>query len=107
MTASRVIPPILVRMRYVHNALYSHDWSHSRVDAVVLSQVVLHLSIILATVPCAKPFLYIFESGGLHMPAKAASTLLPRAQPTASGRRQFQELFYRSWFRALREGKTG
>jgi len=31
-------------------------------------QIVLHLSIILATLPCAKPFLVVFESGGLLNP---------------------------------------
>lgn len=37
----------------------------------MITQVVLHVSIILATVPSIKPWLLAFESGGLHAPAEA------------------------------------
>ena len=43
--------------------------------AVILGQVVLHLSVILTTVPCAKPFLRIFDSGSLHLDPSFAKKL--------------------------------
>ena len=61
-----VIPPTLLSLRYLKRALNSRDWTHARVDLVIVTQVILHLSVILATVPCIKPCLKAFESGGLR-----------------------------------------
>lgn len=52
----------------MHIALFSPDWPRARVPGVILTQVVLHLSVMLATIPCVKPFLRLFENGGLQMP---------------------------------------
>lgn len=63
-----MIPPTLARLRFIHSALASPNWNFSRTGAVIFMQVMLHLSLILATLPCAKPFLVVFESGGLLNP---------------------------------------
>ncbi|KAI6827879.1 hypothetical protein KC340_g9416 [Hortaea werneckii] len=62
-----ILPPLLIRLHFNHVSLFSDDWPRARVPAVILGQVVLHLSVILTTVPCAKPFLRIFDSGSLHL----------------------------------------
>ena len=38
-------------------------------DVSILTQISMHVSIILATVPCIRPWLIAFESGGLKAPA--------------------------------------
>lgn len=58
----------MTRLKYIKLALASSDWSFARVNLVIATQVVLHVSVILATVPCSKPFLSAFDSGTLHMP---------------------------------------
>lgn len=50
--------------------LHATNWSYSRIRVAIITQVVLHVSIILATVPCAKPWLVAFETGGLQAPAE-------------------------------------
>lgn len=62
----RVIPPSITRLHFIHLALFSSDWSHARVGGVITTQIVLHLSIMLATVLYAKPFFTVFETGELH-----------------------------------------
>lgn len=81
MRDSRIIPPSLVRLRYTHIALFSNDWSRARVGVVIITQIVLHVSIMLATIPCAKPFLVVFDSGGLHMPAGVGNSQTPLVRP--------------------------
>ncbi|KAI7239562.1 hypothetical protein KC343_g9034 [Hortaea werneckii] len=70
-----ILPPLLIRLHFNHVSLFSNDWPRARVPAVILGQVVLHLSIILTTVPCAKPFLRIFDSGSLHLDPNFAKKL--------------------------------
>jgi len=60
--------PELTRLRYIRHTLHSTDWSYARIRVVIITQVVLHVSVILATVPCIKPWLVAFESGGLQPP---------------------------------------
>jgi hypothetical protein len=71
LTTVRVIPPSLIRLKYIEQALSSTDWSYSRIDVVIISQISMHVSVILATVPCIRPWLIAFESGGLQAPAEA------------------------------------
>ncbi|KAI7168837.1 hypothetical protein KC316_g9064 [Hortaea werneckii] len=70
-----ILPPLLIRLHFNHVSLFSNDWPRARVPAVILGQVVLHLSVILTTVPCAKPFLRIFDSGSLHLDPSFAKKL--------------------------------
>ena len=70
LTAYRVIPPSLTRLKYIEQVLHSTDWSYARIDVVIISQISMHVSVILATVPCIRPWLNAFESGGLQAPAE-------------------------------------
>ncbi|RMY44908.1 hypothetical protein D0865_10255, partial [Hortaea werneckii] len=70
-----ILPPLLIRLHFNHVSLFSNDWPRARMPAVILGQVVLHLSVILTTVPCAKPFLRIFDSGSLHLDPSFAKKL--------------------------------
>ncbi|KAI6842430.1 hypothetical protein KC340_g1906 [Hortaea werneckii] len=70
-----ILPPLLIRLHFNHVSLFSNDWPRARVPAVILGQVVLHLSVILTTVPCAKPFLRIFDSGSLSLDPNFAKKL--------------------------------
>lgn len=73
-----VIPPALTRLHYLHISWRSADWSYARINVQIITQVCLHTSTILATVPCVKNFLLVFESGNLHS----------RAQPTVTSSRR-------------------
>ncbi|KAK5165517.1 uncharacterized protein LTR77_009046 [Saxophila tyrrhenica] len=80
-----VIPPGLTRLRYIRQTLHSQDWSYSRIRVVIITQVVLHVSVILATVPCIKPWLVAFESGGLQPhPDVRKESHAPRRTPLPS-----------------------
>jgi len=57
-----IIAPNITRLRYLQIALFAADWSYARVPLQIVNQITLHLSIILATVPCAKPFLTVSSS---------------------------------------------
>ncbi|KAK5735454.1 hypothetical protein LTR17_008152 [Elasticomyces elasticus] len=66
-----ILAPQITRLRYLHLVLFANDgaWQWVRVPLQIINNVIIHLSIILATVPCTKPFLHkVFESGGHHMP---------------------------------------
>jgi hypothetical protein len=67
---SSVIPPTLTRLKYIKQTLRSSDWSYSRIDVVIITQIEMHISVILATIPCIRPWLNAFESGGLQAPAE-------------------------------------
>lgn len=57
-----VLPPALVRLKYLEVAIAKTDVSKYRARSNLLSQIVMHASIILATIPCAKPFFALFVS---------------------------------------------
>lgn len=63
-----ILPPAVARLRFIKISWHSADWSYARVDVQILTQVAVHVSTILATVPCVKNFLLVFESGNLHPP---------------------------------------
>ncbi|WPH04555.1 Hypothetical protein R9X50_00744700 [Acrodontium crateriforme] len=77
-----IIPPAAVRVKYTYIALYSADWTRDRTNTAIITQIVLHLSVILATLPCIKPWLAVLELGGLKMSTTAA-TQLPICQARA------------------------
>lgn len=62
---------MLTRLKYLGQAHASKDWSYARINVVIITQISMHVSIILATVPCIRPWLVVFESGGLQAPADA------------------------------------
>ena len=58
-----------MRLEYIRKALSSNDWSYSHTEVVIVTQVIIHFSVILATLPCIKPFLRAFRSGSLRASA--------------------------------------
>ena len=65
-----MIPPTLTRLKYINQTLRSSDWSYSRIHVVIITQIEMHISVILATIPCIRPWFNVFESGGLQAPAE-------------------------------------
>ena len=63
-----VIPPLFVRFTFFKSALHTEDQTYTRTDMAIVSQVAIHLSVVLATIPCAKPFFVIFEGGVFRPP---------------------------------------
>ncbi|KAI5363087.1 hypothetical protein Slin15195_G104640 [Septoria linicola] len=64
-----VLPAMFVRFAFYDRALSpGRDETYDRTDVAVVTQVTMHLSIILATLPCAKPFFVIFEGGVFRLP---------------------------------------
>lgn len=59
----RVIIPTIVRQSYLNNALKENDALSSLSDTLIATEVLLHCSIMLATVPCLKPFIISFNTG--------------------------------------------
>lgn len=55
---------------------------------VIVTQIAMHISVILATIPCIRPWLHALESGGLQSPAvlrhPKLAPLLPIAMPPAA-----------------------
>ncbi|KAK5701539.1 hypothetical protein LTR97_004354 [Elasticomyces elasticus] len=72
-----ILAPQIIRLRYLHVVLFADDsaWQWVRVPLQIINNVIIHLSIILATVPCAKPFLHVLESGGHHMPTVSSTEM--------------------------------
>lgn len=66
-----VVPPSITRLHYIKVSWQAADWSYARINVQIITQVALHVSTILATVPCVKNFLLVFESGNLHPPHHA------------------------------------
>ncbi|KJY01063.1 hypothetical protein TI39_contig304g00009 [Zymoseptoria brevis] len=84
-----VLPPAIVRLKYVHIAISSPDLTLYRVNSNLLSTIVLHVSIILATVPCAKPFFALFSNNLFRSPKQTTAVggngpLPPTPSPTPS-----------------------
>lgn len=90
-----VLPPALTRLHYIELTWKAADWTYARVNVQILTQVTMHVSTILATVPCVKNFLLVFDSGNLHPPRITMAAILSegplgagtRAGPLGSGRR--------------------
>jgi hypothetical protein len=55
----------IVRVIYLKSALQSSDPTLAGVDAAVLTEVLLHYSIMAATIPCLKSFIISFNTGWL------------------------------------------
>nr|POF16287.1 hypothetical protein CFP56_23805 [Quercus suber] len=62
-----IIPPTIIRLRLLHHITTRPDWTHDRTLLVTLTQIVLHFSVILATIPCVKPWFAVLQGGGFEM----------------------------------------
>lgn len=103
-----VVPPNLTRLHYIHQSVESSDWSYSRIRVGIIGEVVLHVSVILATVPCIKPWLVVFERGAAlysrptpheePQPVSSAGLklkpLLPVARPNIPHRRSLDTALF-------------
>jgi hypothetical protein len=58
-----VIVITIVRVTYLNGSLRSPDPTLSTVNAALCTQVLLHYSLIAATIPCLKPFVISFNTG--------------------------------------------
>lgn len=65
---------MIVRLKYMYRALHGDNATKDRTDASIISAVTLHVNIILATVPCAKPFFVVFEGGAFRSPTDPMHT---------------------------------
>ncbi|GIZ41193.1 hypothetical protein CKM354_000450700 [Cercospora kikuchii] len=59
---------MFLRFNFFASVVHEDDETYVRKDVTIITQVAMHLSIILATVPCAKPFFVIFEGGVFRSP---------------------------------------
>lgn len=57
-----VLPPVIMRLLYIRISWQSADWSYARINVQIITQVALHVSTILCTIPCTKNFLLVFET---------------------------------------------
>jgi hypothetical protein len=60
---ARVIILTIVRQSYLNTALQEKDPPLSLAPTLIAIEVLLHFSIMLATVPCLKPFIITFNTG--------------------------------------------
>ncbi|CZT20697.1 uncharacterized protein RCC_06555 [Ramularia collo-cygni] len=93
-----VLPPALVRLQFLEVAIAKTDVGAYRARANLLSQIVMHSSIILATIPCAKPFFALFDGGVYRTPRdmKPEPATEPEAAGTGIEQRQEFGFYYES-----------
>jgi hypothetical protein len=71
----RVIVIAIVRLIYLNSVDRSSDPTLAGVDANICTQILLHYSLMAATIPCLKPFVISFNTGwGLGMASKSQSS---------------------------------
>lgn len=73
-----IIPPSAVRLPILHSSVFSSDPAAVVVRLQVMSLFACQISVISATVPCAKPFFSVFASGILGRPR---TSILPVQRP--------------------------
>ncbi|KAM3424073.1 hypothetical protein BST61_g11376 [Cercospora zeina] len=71
-----VLPTMFLRFNFFASVVHDDDETYARTDVTIITQVATHLSIILATVPCAKPFFVVFDGGVFRSPHDQRSTTL-------------------------------
>jgi hypothetical protein len=74
-----LIAPSASRLRPMHSSVFNANPSNSVVRLQVMSILACQVSVISATVPCAKPFFSVFSSGILGRPK---ASILPISRPT-------------------------
>jgi hypothetical protein len=74
-----LIAPSASRLGPMHSSVFSEDPTASIVRLQVMSILACQVSVISATVPCAKPFFAVFASGILGRPR---DSILPTSRPT-------------------------
>lgn len=74
-----LIAPSASRLRPMHSSVFNANPANSVVRLQVMSILACQVSVISATVPCAKPFFSVFSSGILGRPR---ASILPTSRPT-------------------------
>lgn len=57
-----IIPPTVVRLRFLNSVLHNTDLTYDSVNPAILTQVVMHFSLMACTIPCMKQFLRAFDT---------------------------------------------
>lgn len=60
---SRVVILIILRQTYLNRLLFLPDAPLHQSDAMIVTAILLHCSIMVSTVPCLKPFFISFNTG--------------------------------------------
>lgn len=60
---SRVFILIILRQTYLNRSLFLPDAPLHQSDAIIVTAILLHCSIMVSTVPCLKPFFVSFNTG--------------------------------------------
>lgn len=76
-----LIPPSATRLPALHASIHSPHPANHVVRLQVMSLLACQVSVISATIPCAKPFFSVFASGIMGRPR---TSLLPVQRPTFS-----------------------
>ena len=86
-----VLPPNFFRLKYIHVAINGHhdDQAEIRLFPTILTIVTMHLSVVLATIPCAKPFFVVFQAGVFRSPHEPKT---PTRQSFETGAEQATEV---------------
>ncbi|GFF62188.1 hypothetical protein IFM51744_10913 [Aspergillus udagawae] len=80
-----VIVPTIVRQSYLNTALKEKDAPSSLSDTLIATEVLLHCSIMLATVPCLKSFIIAFNTGwGQGVAATHGTSYYKQTESSAS-----------------------
>ena len=74
-----LIAPSASRLHPMHSSVFNDNPAQSVVRLQVMSILAYQVSVISATVPCAKPFFSVFSSGILGRPR---ASILPTTRPT-------------------------
>lgn len=96
-----LIPPSATRLPILHASIYSAHPAAYTVKLQVMSLLACQVSVISATVPCAKPFFSVFASGNLGRAPR--DSILPVQRPTMRREESGGTLFSRRT-RVDREG---
>lgn len=74
-----LIPPSAARLPILYASIYSANPAAYTVKLQVMSLLACQVSVISATIPCAKPFFSVFASGNL---GRTRASILPTQRPT-------------------------
>lgn len=74
-----LIPPSAARLPALHASIYSANPAAFTVKVQIMSLLACQVSVISATIPCAKPFFSVFARGNL---GRTRASILPMQRPT-------------------------
>ncbi|KAE8402103.1 hypothetical protein BDV37DRAFT_285074 [Aspergillus pseudonomiae] len=85
-TRISIIVLIIIRQRYLNTSLFRPDAPLHVSNSLVMTIVLLHCSIMVATIPCLKPFIIAFNTGwGQGVANSKGTTYYKQSATSASG----------------------